>query len=45
MACLTTAACLQEGKMACPSPLELNKFPMWVLCGGVPEGLNPRSLR
>ena len=31
--------------MACPTPQELAKFPMWVLCGGVPEGLNPRSLR
>ncbi|KAG2454619.1 hypothetical protein HYH02_000460 [Chlamydomonas schloesseri] len=35
----------KEGKMACPTPMELSKFPMWVLCGGVPEGLNPRSLR
>ncbi|PNH06979.1 hypothetical protein TSOC_006593 [Tetrabaena socialis] len=32
-------------KLACPSPPELAKYPMWALCGGVPEGLNPRSLR
>ncbi|KAG2484627.1 hypothetical protein HYH03_016581 [Edaphochlamys debaryana] len=35
----------KDAKMACPSPPELARFPMWVLCGGVPEGLNPRSLR
>ncbi|GIL90927.1 hypothetical protein Vretimale_17060 [Volvox reticuliferus] len=35
----------QAGTMACPIPDELKQFEMWALCGGVPEGLNPRSLR
>jgi hypothetical protein len=35
----------QAGTLACPVPQELQKYEMWSLCGGVPEGLNPRSLR
>ncbi|KAG2484625.1 hypothetical protein HYH03_016579 [Edaphochlamys debaryana] len=35
----------KDGKLACPVPPELSNFTMWRGCGGVPEGLNPRSLR
>ncbi|EFJ40215.1 hypothetical protein VOLCADRAFT_100006 [Volvox carteri f. nagariensis] len=35
----------QAGTMACPVPPELQQYKLWSLCGGVPEGLNPRSLR
>ncbi|GFR50178.1 hypothetical protein Agub_g12345 [Astrephomene gubernaculifera] len=35
----------REATLACPVPQELQSYPMWAVCGGVPEGLNPRSLR
>ncbi|EFJ41791.1 hypothetical protein VOLCADRAFT_98168 [Volvox carteri f. nagariensis] len=35
----------QEGKLACPVPPNMANFSSWRLCGGVPEGLNPRSFR
>ncbi|GIL87966.1 hypothetical protein Vretimale_6338 [Volvox reticuliferus] len=35
----------KDGKLACPTPPMLINFANWALCGGVPEGLNPRSFR
>lgn len=36
----------KEGKLGCPPyPALQQKFEMWRMCGGVPEELNPRSLR
>ncbi|GFR45755.1 hypothetical protein Agub_g7170 [Astrephomene gubernaculifera] len=35
----------KAGTLGCPTPPELLQYPMWVRCGGVPEMINPRSLR